>query len=248
MFNLALLYANVKNDYDKAKTWYLKSIDRGDVNAMCNLALLYLEVDKDYDKAIFYYKKAIAQGDTGAMYSLAIILDTVMNDYAQAENWYLKASEYGNEEALNYLPSFYSSTGHDPARGIEFCQKAHALEPAVPQILWMLTYLFVLKNDWPQALKTAAQFLNMESAYNSWTLVTELLDKLLKAKKYPFLLALFMDETSPVNEFAGPYYYVLAWFYKEELPGEFEKASGEIKELADEIIERLQSDETDQQD
>lgn len=240
MFNLAMLYSNIQNNYDKAKTYYLKCIEFGDVNAMCNLALLYMEVDKDYDEAMVYYKKAIAKGDTGAMYSLAYIFDTIKQDYAQAENWYLKASEQGNEDALNYLPTFYSSTGHDPAKGIEFCQKAHAIEPAVPQILWMLTYLFVLKNDWPQALKTAEQFLSMDSAYYSTDLVMELLDKLLVAKQYPFLLKLFSNDTNPINEFARHYYYVLAWLYKDALPGEYEKASGDMRRYADEVIERLQ--------
>jgi TPR repeat protein len=243
MFNLALLYAHIKNDYDRAKTWYLKSIDCGDVNAMCNLALLYMEVDEDYDKAEVYYKMAVARGDAGAMYSLGFMFETIKQDYAKAEAWYLKASEYGNEDALNYLPVFYSSTGQDPAKGIEFCQKAHAIEPAVPQVLWMLTYLLILKNDWPEALKAAEQFLSMESAYYSSDLVTELLDKLLKARQYPFLLKLFKDETNPLSEFAQHYYYVLAWFFKDELPGEYENANGEIKEFADEIIARLQDEE-----
>ncbi len=161
MYNLAMLYSNIKKDDDKAKPLYLKCIELGDVNAMCNLALLYMQ-EADYDNAEVYYKKAIARDDAGAMYSLAFLHDTIKEDYAQAETWYLKAIEHGNFEALSYLPSFYSSTQLDPAKGIKFCQKAHAMEPDVPQILWMLTYLYALKNDWPEAQKTAELFLSAE--------------------------------------------------------------------------------------
>jgi len=239
IFNLAVLYANVKHNYEAAKIYYLKSSARGDVNAMCNLALLYMEVDEDYDNAEVYYNKAIARGDAGAMYGLAFMLETIKQDYANAEDWYLKASEYGNEDALSYLPTFYSSTGHDPAKGIQFCLKARAADPAVPQVLWMLTYLLVLKNDWAEALKTAEQFLSMDSAYYSTDLVMEMLDKLLKAKQYSFLLKLFKQDNNPVNNYALPYYYALAWFYKDAMPGEYEKADPEMQAIAGEIIARI---------
>ena len=54
-----------------------------------------------------------------------------------------------------------------------------------------------------------------------------------------FLLKHFQDENSLLNKYMRPMYYVLAYFMKDELPGEYEKTTPEIKETVDEIINTI---------
>ncbi len=53
LFAMGNFYSNAVQQYDKAETWYLKSSELGNTNAMFNLAVIYEDIPElqDYDKA-----------------------------------------------------------------------------------------------------------------------------------------------------------------------------------------------------
>jgi TPR repeat protein len=72
MNNLANIYCDEKQDYDKAEPYYLMAIANGEKQyAIRNLANLYKNQKQDYDKAEQYYLMAVEKGDARAMNGLA---------------------------------------------------------------------------------------------------------------------------------------------------------------------------------
>lgn len=100
-------------DLKKSLKWYIKSAERGLVEAQYNLAHIYRlgkGVKKDTIKATQWYKKASEQGYAPAQHSLAISYnygEGVKVDLHEALKWYTKSAENGYSNAQNNLGLFY---------------------------------------------------------------------------------------------------------------------------------------------
>lgn len=238
MFNLAVLYEDIKKDYDKSEEYYLKAADQGDVRSMNNLGLLYKSVKKDYDKAEKYYLKAIEFGDVISMFNLALIYQEDKKDYNKAEEYYLKAMEKGDIRSMNNLAILYLRVKKDYDKAEECLIKAVGLESEDLISLFNLVMVYEIKNDTLKALHWCEKLFNLSEFYEDTERLMILLDHFIEEKQFHFLLNHFQKENSLLMKSAKPYYYALAYFLKEELPGEYEKAGGEIKETVDEIIQK----------
>ena len=105
-FRIALCY-HVLNKLPEAEKYYLKAIEKGNVNALYNLAVLYDNQNKTKE-AEKYYLKTIEKGDVDALNNLALLYDN-QNKTKEAEKYYLKAIEKGNVKALNNLALLYDN-------------------------------------------------------------------------------------------------------------------------------------------
>jgi len=74
----------------------------------------------------------------------------------------------------------------------------------------------------------------------------EVLIFLLVNEQYNFTLSEFKKEGNLLMKYMLPIYYVVAWYLKDELPGEYEKAGNEVKQTVDEIIETIEKIKSEQ--
>lgn len=111
----------VGQDYNQARSWYLKAADTGNSDAMYSLGFLYVHsfgVRQDYGQARSWFKKAAAAGDANAMNYLGDFYEYgrgVMANYHQARIWYEKAVAGGSSDAMNNLGFLYDN-GHGVIR------------------------------------------------------------------------------------------------------------------------------------
>ena len=99
-FNLQQNKCDLAND-----TYYLKLIEKGDIDAICKLGNLYFINDKN-DLAEKYYLMAIEKGNIDAMNNLGLLFKT-QKKYDIAEKYYLMAAEKDNVRAMNNLGLLY---------------------------------------------------------------------------------------------------------------------------------------------
>ncbi len=239
LFNLAYLYNEIRKDYDKAEEYYIKAIEKGNTHALINLALLYDEVRKDYDKAEEYYLKAIEKDDTNAPFFLALLYDKVRKDYDKAEKYYLKNNEKENKGSLLMLGIFYAERKQDITKAEKYFLQAFSLKDF--RAVNLLISLYWNNSEHQKALDFLTNIFQQEDFFEKELgLASQLLISLLAEEQYNFLLNEFKKENSLLMKYLQPMYYVVAWYLKDELPGEYEKTGSEIKETVDEIIRAVE--------
>jgi uncharacterized protein len=104
----------VKQDYKEAAKWFLKSADKGNVEAQRNLGLMYstteMGVNLDYKESAKWLRKAADQGDALAQYFLGLMYyqgQVGKQDYKEAAMWYRKSAEQGHADAQQNLGMMY---------------------------------------------------------------------------------------------------------------------------------------------
>ena len=122
-----------------------------------------------------------------------------------------------------------------------------AIEKGIVKAMHNYCLLLLEKNKINEALNQAANlFTNANEGYftldNSYAI--HLVLEFMKYGQYHFLLKLFRQTNGLLMKYLQPVYYVLAWFMKDELQGEYEKAGGEIKETVDEMIKTVEAGKT----
>jgi TPR repeat protein len=124
---------NASKDNAKAREWYEKAADKGNVDAMVSLGVLYANgqgVAQDFAKAREWYQKAVDKGSADAMYKLGNLYDDghgVAQDFAKARELYEKAADKGSAEAMFNLGLLYDygyGVARDPAKAREWYEKA----------------------------------------------------------------------------------------------------------------------------
>ncbi|NVO08764.1 MAG: SEL1-like repeat protein [Bacteroidales bacterium] len=235
--NLALFYYEIKHDFKKAEVFFLKAIENNNVNSIYNLALFYKN-NNDYEKAEKYYLKAIEHGDSESMYNIGLFYDEIKKDYIKAEEYYLKSFDHGELKSINNLARLYLSVKKDYEKAEEYLLKGIYSNPDDYVVLYNLVIINLVKHDTSKIVFWSEKLLEIEEFYKYSERVLNLLGILLIEKQYHFLLKHFQKENSLLMKSAKPYYYALAYFLRDELPGEYEKAGGEIKETVDEIIQK----------
>ncbi len=125
---LGLAYANLQK-ISVAESFYLKAIDKGQIDALNNLANLYGDLQK-FSEAESFYLKAIDKGNSNALNNSTILNEDQQN-FSEAESYYLKALEKGNIIALNNLAILHYITNTNKAKALEYVNKAIETDKAV---------------------------------------------------------------------------------------------------------------------
>jgi len=242
MNNLGLFYQRIRLDYDKAEALYLQAFGKGHTGAMNNLGLFYKDVKRDYDKAESFYLKAIEKGSIEAMFNLAIVYQYIRNDSNKAESLFLKAIERGDSNSMYNLGILYEDEKGDFDKAEYYYLQAIQNGFGDLKIHHAITFL-LNRNKVKEVLPAIEKLLHKEEYYEkvSWR-YHDLLKAIFKQKQYHFLLNLFEEENSLLMKFASPYYHVLGYFLKEEMPGVYERTNPEIQETVDEIIQSIQQE------
>jgi TPR repeat protein len=272
MNNLAIIYENETNTFELVEKYYLLAIERGNIDAMCNLATFYLKnnhfnLSEEYflmavkngdlkalynlavfyhnkqmfDEAEKYYLKAIEKGNVEAMYNLALLYENEKKQYDTAEKYYLMAIEKDHVGAMNNLAYMYSNKVVSKQQMVEhYFKLAHSKGDSTGAMNLIIYYS--KQDEVQEMLRVVFQILNHKEVFDNEDNTFKLLYHILLKKQYYFLLQQFKDPELSLMRYARPFYYVLAWFMRDELPGEYEKVGPEIKETVDEIIQELQKE------
>jgi TPR repeat protein len=113
MRNLGRLFAsdNVVANYDEAKYWFEKGIEKGDPACMSGLGELYDNaqgVTEDNNKAFDLYQRAAKGGDGGGYRGLAqYLMAANPPDYRQAAAYFTEAVRLGDRDAMEALGRMY---------------------------------------------------------------------------------------------------------------------------------------------
>ncbi|MBD5105091.1 MAG: hypothetical protein HDT47_09575, partial [Ruminococcaceae bacterium] len=116
--NLGRMYYygyGVPQDYNSARQWYEKAVEKGNSKAMFSLGVIYHTgngVPLDYNLARQWYEKAAEKGNSYAMFNIGLLYKNgqgVPQDYNLARQWYEKAAEMGNSGAMNSLGVLYDN-------------------------------------------------------------------------------------------------------------------------------------------
>lgn len=100
-------------DYQQAKMWYEKAIEKEDADGMTGLGTLYYYghgVVRDYQEARYWFEKAAEKGNATAMSNLGLLYKLgkgIKKDYKQAKFWFEQAAKKGNALAMNQLGVLY---------------------------------------------------------------------------------------------------------------------------------------------
>jgi TPR repeat protein len=239
--NIAMLYEYERKDFDKAEQFYLKAIEKGHIDALPKIAIFYQLERKNFDKAELFYLKAIEKGNVDALLYIASFYENEKKDFEKAELFYLKSIEKGNTEAMNDIATLYENVRADYNKAIKFYKMA--IESGSLKATHNYIGLQLVRNELSDALNHSATLFENEEYFNLHTSkATQLVLDLITYKQYHFLLKAFQKEDSFLMKYLQPVYYVLAWFMRDELPGEYEKAGAEIKETVDEMIQSVEKE------
>lgn len=103
-YRLGTLYEQgkgVKKDLGKARTWYNRAAEQGNVKSMHNLAVLLASVP-DYDRAVLWFTRAAEHGLSDSQFNLAVLLENGLGtgqDRIAAYKWYALAAKAGDKDA-----------------------------------------------------------------------------------------------------------------------------------------------------
>ncbi len=240
MNNLALLYTNEKKDLKLAEKYYLMAVEKGDVGAMSGLALLYENEKKDLDLAEKYYLMAVEKDHADAMFSLALLYENEKKDLGLAEKYYLMAVEKGHSGAMNGLALLYYELGRGHEKVEQYLRLSHSVSDVTASINLVVFYSLTRRIE--EMMQIFSQIITRKEVLENEKNVVKLISLVLLKKQYYFLLQQFKNPELQLIKYARPFYYVLAWFMRDELPGEYEKVGPEIKETVDEIIQTIQKE------
>ena len=237
MYNLALLYHENKHEIELAEKYYLMALENGDIFAMNNLAVLYENEKNDIESAEKYYLIGVENEDSTAAYNLALLYEDKKHDIIAAEKYYLKAIEKGDSPAMNNLALLYMNSGKDP----DLIEKYFRLSYNFGNIKSSINLLnfYSDNNRTEDMIKLSVELFSHPELLENSNNVFRIINRILVKKQYHFLLQQFQKPDSQLMKYARPMYYVLAWFMRDELPGEYEKTGAEIKETVDEIIQQI---------
>ena len=265
----ALVYHLGLKEYGKAEEYYLKAIEKDDVDALFNLGNLYKE-QKEYKKAAEYYLKAIEKDDVGAMLNLGNLykeqkeykkaeeyylkaierghagalfnlgnLYDEQKEYKKAEEYYLKAVEKGNVGAMNNLALLYFGRKEKKDIALENMRNAVAILPDINYRAG-LTLCLLWNNKIEEAITEFKKALaSWDGSENLNIPIRNCLVYFIAKKQSHFVFQLF--EKSPLNlkDRFKPVYYALMYFMQDEYPSEYKKMGEELRETVEEIIEEI---------
>jgi TPR repeat protein len=97
-FYVGVYYNHININYSLAKKYYLISIDKGNIQAMCSLGLYYRFIERNWDLMKKYYLMAIDKGNTEAMNNLGLYYQDIEKNYDLMKQYYLMAIDKGSNE------------------------------------------------------------------------------------------------------------------------------------------------------
>ncbi len=207
-------------------------------NVNLELADFYKNMKVDYHKAEKYYLLEAEKENTEAMLEIAYLNMVELNNPEQGEKFYLMAIDKGNESAIFSLAFYYTL--------IEKREEAEkyylmAIDKRNIKAIFYYSLLLLGQNRTLDALKYIELLFNNEEFFEIDLPIQRhvLIIELIKRHQTQFLVNYFKKEDSLLNKYIRPMYYVLAYFMRDVLLGEYEKATPEIKQTVDEIINKI---------
>lgn len=239
MFSLGNFYRIEKEDYEKAEVYYLMAVENGHIDSINNLALIH-KMKGDFKEAENLLLKAVEHNQVKSMFNLGHLYLYEFKNFEKAEKYLLKAIEFGCNEALSDIAMLYFKVKKDNKTAEDYFLKA--LEKNKFDFIATYNYILLLikTNEIQSALNFSHSFFYIEEVYNYLDKVISIILELMIHKQYNFLLKLFLEENSPLMKHASAFYYALAYFMKDELPGVYDSTGSEIKETVDEIIKEIE--------
>jgi DNA-binding transcriptional regulator GbsR (MarR family) len=223
----------------EAKKYYLMAVELKNVDAMFELGMLFEKEGESFDLVEKYYLLAADNNHREALVQLGYLYLMGERSNSEKAGKYLKlGADAGSYRAMNALSAmFFELLDYENA-------KRHALmslqiEP--DNTVGLLCLFNVCKFDNPrEAISCAVKFLNKSEVFRDNLSGPYVINYLFDLAQYQILLGLFKEENSLIMKHAFPYYYALAYFIPDDLPGVYTNVGSELKETVDEIIKSIE--------
>jgi TPR repeat protein len=227
-----------KGNKDEAERFFIKAIDLGNADALFKLGTLY-DTHDQIDKAEYYYLKAVETNNLGAMNNLASLYLRTDQKIEEAEALLMRAVKANHHLAAYNLVSLYISS-EKFTEAQELCKTLLSNDENDFRAIMVYIMLMLRTGRLSEAVTLSEKLFSLETFFLEYESPIELVLHLLDYKQYHSLLHEYRKQDSLLKKHLAPVYYVIAWFLKDELPGEYEKAGAEIKESVDEMIALLE--------
>jgi TPR repeat protein len=183
---------------------------------------------------------AVERESVNAMFNLALFYYENDKNLELAEKYYLMAIEKGDTDAMSNLAYLYHSIGKNTDKIEEYLRLSHSSGNLRGTLNLVVFYSESARTE--EMLQVSYEVMNREDLYKNEQVLFNLIYIIFMKKQYHFLLKMFKKNEFYLMKHARPFYYVLAWFMRDELPGEYEKVGSEIKETVDEIITLIEKE------
>ena len=206
MNNLATIYHEVYNDYNKTEKYFLMAIKFHFSPAIFNLALFYHNVLKEFKKAERYYLMAVENKGADAMFNLAMLYQNEFKDYTKAEKYYLMAIQNGYINGMNSLAILYTNELKDQVKAEQYFLSA--IQGGNLNAMNNLAILYT--NELKNFLKAEQYYLmavenkDANAMFNLALLYQNEFRDYQKAEKY-YLLAVDNNNANAMNNLAALY-------------------------------------------
>ncbi len=158
----------------------------------------------------------------------------------QAESILLRAVKEDVEKALFSIALFYEEVLKNKPKAEEFYLKAIEKNQFIACRNFFNFYW--RNNKHQKAMDLCVEMFQRPAFFEKGQAdALRLLIAVIKQGQYNFLFDEYTKENSLLMQYMLPVYYVVAWYLRDELPGEYEKAGSEIKETIDEIIKLVEN-------
>lgn len=110
-YNMGTKYFK-QNDFEKAKYWFEKAAENGDVDSQYQLGNIHLQgmgTQKDMSKALYWYEKAALNNHSQSQHNMGMFYmqgEVVNKDEDIAHDWFKKAAENGYGPAIQIMNQF----------------------------------------------------------------------------------------------------------------------------------------------
>jgi Fe2+ or Zn2+ uptake regulation protein len=213
------------------------------LGACCKLIGLFIQWrSKDFKQSEIFYLKAIGFGHFEAHLHLAKLYHFEYGIFDLAEQHYRAAIDKGIIQAISDLAVFYLTIENEDEQMAEkYALMSLDKDPDNFWALRCLLRIYALAEESAGLISTSIKLLNNADTYKTSDHYPVILNVMLDIGQYQILLSLFKEENSLVMTHALPYYYALAYFIPDDLPGVYANTGSELKETVDEIINGIEA-------
>ncbi|MBO3697302.1 tetratricopeptide repeat protein [Roseivirga sp. E12] len=241
-FNLGVLFAYSKNDYEKAISYFETALESGVNDAYYELGKIYKNHLRKPPKARHFYEKAIEVNDTRAYHPLAHLYAKLKSKKKQAEKLYEKAIEIGDSYAGPCLAMFYFVEERQDKKNVAL-QLISTGKKELPNEMFIYEFssrINLWNDDFEAALKDLENLVSSKDYLEDEIEdITDLIIDFISLELHYPVLKLLDNEEYQLKDLMKPIYYALMTLMKDDLPNEYLKMGNELAETVSEILQEI---------
>jgi tetratricopeptide (TPR) repeat protein len=232
------------NEYEDAKKYYLKAIERGNMEVFSSLGHLFFQEER-YEDAKEYYFRAIDHGDEN-LYTYVAMIFFMLEQYDQAEKYYLKAIK-NNENVLTPEGLLEGSVTRRLLAYLYFLQ-AKNFDQAMELLLtkdnnkenkYHLANLYLWDENFSKSYESFNEFLENNRSNVGLSYFGTYINLLIAKEQYYKAKEFLELPQFDLKSHFKPIWFALMTLMQDDFPHEIKKMGSELQESVDEILEEI---------